>query len=133
MTALGLDSLKELLGTVPAATGAGPGGPGAAPAAGTRRAGARERGEAHRERGNAAFRARDFEGALDWYTRAINANQADPKAVCNRCAAHTALGRYREAVADAEFGLETAGGSTSHPQSRFDQQRHGQQVFGGGY
>ena len=112
MTALGLDSLKELLGTVPAATGAGPGGPGEAaaagpaPAPGARRAGARERGEAHRERGNAAFRARDFEGALDWYTRAINANQADCKAVCNRCAAHTALGRYREAVADAEFGLE---------------------------
>ena len=44
--------------------------------------------------------------------------------------------RYAEArvrTTDAEFGLEASGGSTSHPQSGFDQQHHGQQVYGAGY
>ena len=46
--------------------------------------------------------------------------------------------RYVEARArttDAEFCLETSGGSTSHPQSGLDQRYHGhpEQVFGAGY
>ena len=43
----------------------------------------------------------------------------------------------RVRVTAAEFGLETAGGSTSHPQSGFGQQQGDyypqQRVYGGGY
>ena len=106
---VGAEGLAALLGGGGAGGGAGalPADPGAArrpPAgapAGGGAAGRRERSEAHRARGNELFRRGDFEGAVDFYTRALNADRGSARAACNRGAALSALGRHREALADA--------------------------------
>ena len=82
---VGAEALAELLG------GAG---------------GRRERSEAHRARGNELFKRRDFEGAVDFYTRALNADRGSARAACNRGAALSALGRHREALSDAALAAD---------------------------
>ncbi|WZN61231.1 HSP70-HSP90 organizing protein [Chloropicon roscoffensis] len=71
----------------------------------TRRKGGRERSEEYRGKGNELYKLGAFEGAVDYYTRAINADPRNEKAYGNRCAANTALKRFAEALNDADYGI----------------------------
>lgn len=71
----------------------------------TRRKGGRERSEEYRAKGNELYKLGAFEGAVDYYTRAINADPRNEKAYGNRCAANTALKRFAEALNDADYGI----------------------------
>lgn len=53
------------------------------------------------ERGNAAFRKGDFAGAVEQFTRALEAQPNDERVWSNRCAAHLRLGDLGAAEADA--------------------------------
>ena len=108
---VGAEGLAALLGGAalggaggPEARAAGPTGGGGGGGGGG--AGRRERSEAHRARGNELFRRGDFEGAVDFYTRAMNADRGSARAACNRGAALSALGRHREALADAALAAD---------------------------
>ena len=89
---------------------------------GDRRARAREsnrdKAERYRAEGNERMRQGDHEGALDFYSRSINAfggygggahgageDALIVTALCNRSAAYAALRRYAEALRDAEAAV----------------------------
>ena len=42
---------------------------------------------------------------MDYYTRSINADPRNEKAIGNRCAVNTVMKRFREALSDAEYGI----------------------------
>jgi len=71
----------------------------------SRRKGGHERSEEYREKGNDLYRIGAYEGAADFYTRAINADPRNEKAYGNRCAAYTLMKLYRKALNDANYGL----------------------------
>lgn len=70
------------------------------------RKGSSARSEEYREKGNSLFKLGAYEGAVDYYTRAINADPQNEKALGNRCAAYTMMGSYREALNDAAYGIQ---------------------------
>ncbi len=77
---------------------------GGAAAPPTRKPG-RERSEELRQKGNELYRIGAYEDAVDYYTRAVNADPGNEKAFGNRCAAHTMMKAFREAVNDADYGI----------------------------
>eukprot|EP00873_Tetraselmis_striata_P007391 jgi/Tetstr1/427655/TSEL_017780.t1 len=58
-----------------------------------------------REEGNAAFREGRLEDALRWYGDAVQRSAGCPASLCNRSLVLTKLGRYEEAVEDADEAL----------------------------
>lgn len=69
------------------------------------RKGALERSEEYRLEGNRLFSMQCYEDAVGMYTRACNASPMDYRGYSNRCASYTALGKYKEALADANQAL----------------------------
>lgn len=66
------------------------------------RKGALERSEEYRMEGNRLFGMQCYEDAVGMYTRACNASPMDYRGYSNRCASYTAMGKYKEALADAD-------------------------------
>ncbi|QDZ17555.1 HSP70-HSP90 organizing protein [Chloropicon primus] len=73
-------------------------------AQGRRKTGA-ERSEEHRQKGNELFKLGAYESAVDYYTRAVNAEPGNAKALGNRCAAYTMMKSFAKALTDAEYAL----------------------------
>lgn len=61
-----------------------------------------EEGKAAKARGNAAFSAKDYETAVKEFTAAIGHNPNDHVFYSNRSGSYANLGKYEEALADAE-------------------------------
>jgi len=57
-------------------------------------------------KGNKAFTEHDWPTAIDFYTKAIEKNDADPSFYCNRAQANIKLEAYGYAIADATKALE---------------------------
>jgi stress-induced-phosphoprotein 1 len=59
-----------------------------------------------KDQGNAAFKAKDFDGAIKFYTQALDSAPSDHTILGNRAAAHHNLKNYNEALEDAEKCIE---------------------------
>jgi len=59
-----------------------------------------------KDQGNAAFKAKDFQAAVDAYSQAITENPTDHTIIGNRSAANYQLKNYTEAMTDAEKCIE---------------------------
>ena len=57
--------------------------------------------ERYKAQGNAALQARNFDDAVDLYSRAIALDPSNAVYFSNRAAAHAALGRFQEALDDS--------------------------------
>lgn len=53
--------------------------------------------------GNAAMASKDYEGAINFYTRALEISKANPIYLSNRAAAYSASGQHEKAAEDAEY------------------------------
>ena len=61
--------------------------------------------EALKSQGNSAMAARDFKGAIDFYTKALNITPLNPIYLSNRAAAYSASKQHKEAATDAEMSV----------------------------
>jgi len=59
-----------------------------------------------KEKGNACFALRQFEQAVQWYSRAMEEAPGAAALLTNRAAALSELGRWEEALRDARRSLE---------------------------
>ena len=59
-----------------------------------------------KDQGNAAFKAKNFEEAIGFYTQAIEENPSDHTIYGNRSAAYYTLKKYDEALGDADKCIE---------------------------
>jgi stress-induced-phosphoprotein 1 len=59
-----------------------------------------------KEQGNAAFKAKDYNLAIQHYTAALNENAGDHTILGNRAAAYHNLSKFQEALADANKCIE---------------------------
>lgn len=59
-----------------------------------------------KEQGTAAFKAKEFDKAIDLYTQAITENPTDHTLFGNRSAARYSLKNFEEALDDAEKCIE---------------------------
>jgi stress-induced-phosphoprotein 1 len=48
----------------------------------------------HKDQGNEAFKQKDYQGAIKYYTEAVKENPSDHTIYGNRAAAHHNLGDY---------------------------------------
>ena len=55
-----------------------------------------------KDQGNAAFKTKDFQGAIDNYEKALVENATDHTILGNRSAAYYQLKNYEKAQADAQ-------------------------------
>ena len=55
----------------------------------------------HKERGNAYYQRKEYDAAVEWYTKAVDLDPSQHAVYTNRAAAHFALQHYEEALADA--------------------------------
>ncbi|ODM21809.1 hypothetical protein SI65_02653 [Aspergillus cristatus] len=53
--------------------------------------------------GNAAMASKDYEGAINFYTQALEISKANPIYLSNRAAAYSASGQHEKAAEDAEY------------------------------
>ena len=58
-----------------------------------------------RDRGTAAYTARRFHEAVEWYTLAAEADAQDARPLSNRAAAHLEAGDYASCVRDVDAAL----------------------------
>ena len=70
--------------------------------------------EEYKEEGNICFKATDYVGALDNYTKAIEANPTSHVFYNNRAGAYHALKRYDEAIADGKKSLSIQANAKAH-------------------
>ncbi|KAK4998291.1 Palmitoyl-protein thioesterase 1, partial [Cryomyces antarcticus] len=61
---------------------------------------------AFKNKGNEAFKAHDWGTAIEFYTKAIEANDKEPSFYTNRAQANIKLEAYGYAIADATQALE---------------------------
>lgn len=61
--------------------------------------------EAFKSQGNAAMQQKDYQKAIDLYSKAINLSPTNPIYLSNRAAAYSASNKHAEAVADAELAV----------------------------
>ncbi|KAL8717908.1 MAG: hypothetical protein Q9225_004901 [Loekoesia sp. 1 TL-2023] len=61
--------------------------------------------ESFKSQGNAAMQQKDYQKAIDLYTKAINLSPTNPIYLSNRAAAYSASHRHTEACADAELAV----------------------------
>ena len=59
-----------------------------------------------KEQGNAAFKAKNFEEAVDKYSQALNETANDHTILGNRAAAYHNMNNFEEALADANKCIE---------------------------
>ncbi|KAI4206078.1 MAG: hypothetical protein LQ348_001078 [Seirophora lacunosa] len=59
-----------------------------------------------KQKGNQAFKEHDWPKAVDFYTKAIEANDKDPSFFCNRAQANIKLESYGYAIADASKAID---------------------------
>ena len=75
-----------------------------------------------RDRGTAAYKARRFHEAVEWYTLAAKADGKDARPLSNRAAAHLEAGDYASCVRDIDAALGLGPDDTSklwcRPQGR---------------
>ncbi|KAK3280851.1 hypothetical protein CYMTET_11335 [Cymbomonas tetramitiformis] len=64
------------------------------------------RAETYREKGNDAYRLEQWDEAIRWYTLAISETDDDLRPLGNRSACYAKIGKYAEALGDANRGLE---------------------------
>jgi stress-induced-phosphoprotein 1 len=55
-----------------------------------------------KEQGNEAFKQKDYNAAISFYTQALESNPSDHTILGNRAAAYHNLGKYTEAENDAD-------------------------------
>ncbi|KAI9464673.1 hypothetical protein HD554DRAFT_2120880 [Boletus coccyginus] len=55
-----------------------------------------------KEQGNVAFKAKNYDDAIDLYTKAIEMKSTEPSYLTNRAASYMALKRFRPALADCQ-------------------------------
>ncbi|KAL8749553.1 MAG: hypothetical protein Q9184_006763, partial [Pyrenodesmia sp. 2 TL-2023] len=61
--------------------------------------------EAFKSQGNAAMQQKDYQKAIDLYSKAINLSPTNPIYLSNRAAAYSASNKHAEAIADAELAV----------------------------
>lgn len=59
-----------------------------------------------KDKGNEKFKAKDYEGALEYYTKAIEIKSNEPIAYSNRAACHINLEQYFDALNDCNKAIE---------------------------
>ena len=59
-----------------------------------------------KNKGNEAFKAKDWPAAIEWYDKAIQANDKEPSFYTNRAQAHIKMEAYGFAIADATKAIE---------------------------
>lgn len=64
---------------------------------------AKEKADKLKAQGNAAMQQKDYQGAIDYYTQALDLNPLNPIYLSNRAAAYSGSGRHAEAQGDAEM------------------------------
>jgi small glutamine-rich tetratricopeptide repeat-containing protein alpha len=62
--------------------------------------------EKHKQEGNALMGSKEYDGAIDAYTKAIGLDSVNPIYYSNRAAAHSSKGDHLSAVVDAEKAIE---------------------------
>ena len=55
----------------------------------------------HKERGNAYYQRKEYDAAVEWYTRSLDVDGDQHATYTNRAAAHFALNNYEDALSDA--------------------------------
>lgn len=61
--------------------------------------------EAFKSQGNSAMQAKDYDNAVEYYSKALNISPLNPIYLSNRAAAYSASQRHSEASADAEMAV----------------------------
>ncbi|KAI0520584.1 hypothetical protein KFK09_008060 [Dendrobium nobile] len=59
-----------------------------------------------KEAGNTAYKKKDFEGAINHYTRAIELDDEDISFLTNRAAVYLEMGKYEDCIADCDKAVE---------------------------
>ncbi|KAF5184837.1 Hsp70-hsp90 organizing protein [Thalictrum thalictroides] len=59
-----------------------------------------------KELGNAAYKKKDFEKAIDHYSKAIELDDADISFITNRAAVYLEMGKYEECIKDCDKAVE---------------------------
>lgn len=67
-----------------------------------------------KEQGNACFKSKDYTGAVDWYTKAIEADPTSFVLYNNRAGAYHALKKFEDAVADGKRSLALHANAKAH-------------------
>jgi stress-induced-phosphoprotein 1 len=60
----------------------------------------------YKEQGNEAFKQKDYNAAIEYYSKALENTPTDHTIIGNRAAAFHNLGKYPEAMTDAEKCIE---------------------------
>ena len=80
--------------------------------------------------GNAAMASKDYDGAINFYTQALEISKANPIYLSNRAAAYSASGQHEKAAEDAEYAT-VADPTYSKAWSRLGLARYDMQDFHG--
>ena len=64
-----------------------------------------EEAEVLKSQGNSAMATKDYKGAIDFYTKALNITPLNPIYLSNRAAAYSASKQHKEAATDAEMAV----------------------------
>ena len=65
----------------------------------------KEEAEKLKSQGNAAIQKKDYDSAIDYYSKALNLVPLNPIYLSNRAAAYSGAGRHEDAVNDAEMAV----------------------------
>jgi stress-induced-phosphoprotein 1 len=60
----------------------------------------------YKDQGNEAFKQKDYNAAIEFYSKALENTPTDHTIIGNRAAAFHNLGKYQEALTDAEKCIE---------------------------
>ncbi|XP_057811267.1 hsp70-Hsp90 organizing protein 1-like [Salvia miltiorrhiza] len=68
--------------------------------------GMKEQAQKEKEAGNAAYKKKDFETAIQHYTKAIELDDADISFLTNRAAVYLEMGKFEDCIKDCEKAVE---------------------------
>ncbi|GJP46588.1 hypothetical protein CLOM_g5862 [Closterium sp. NIES-68] len=68
--------------------------------------GRREEAVREKEAGNAAYKKKEFESAVEHYSRAVELDDSDITFLTNRAAVYLEMGKYEECIADCDRAVE---------------------------
>ncbi|ESQ38220.1 hypothetical protein EUTSA_v10028542mg [Eutrema salsugineum] len=66
----------------------------------------KEKAQAEKEQGNASYKKKDFEKAIDHYTKAMELDDEDISYLTNRAAVYLEMGKYEECIEDCDRAVE---------------------------